>query len=75
MVLENPRSATMVKLTPEQRREIAQAGEQPVRMEDPETHAAYVILKEEVYRRMEELLSVEKVDRSLYEFGDFHPVK
>ena len=41
-------------ITPEQRHEIEQAG--AVRIEDPKTHAAYVILKEEVYERMRPLL-------------------
>ena len=41
-------------ITPEQRLEIDQAG--AVRIEDPETHAAYVILKAEVYERIQSLL-------------------
>src|SRR3954447_3413392 len=41
-------------ITPEQRHEIEQAG--AVRIEDPETHSAYVILKAEVYERMRQLL-------------------
>ena len=41
-------------ITPEQRHEIEKAG--AVRIEDPKTHAVYVILKEEVYERMRPLL-------------------
>jgi hypothetical protein len=41
-------------ITPEQRYEIEQAG--AVRIEDPETHTAYVILKAEVYERMKPFL-------------------
>src|SRR4030081_3704704 len=41
-------------ITPEQRQEIEQSG--AIRIEDPETHAAYVILKAEVYERMRPLL-------------------
>lgn len=41
-------------ITPEQRHEIEQGG--AVRIEDPDTHAAYVILKAEVYERMRPLL-------------------
>jgi hypothetical protein len=37
-------------ITPEQRREIEQAG--AVRIEDPETHATYVVMKAEVYERL-----------------------
>ncbi len=42
-------------ITPEQRHEIEQAG--AIRIEDPETHAAYVILKTEVYERIKPLLT------------------
>ena len=41
-------------ITPEQRHEIEQDG--AVRIEDPETHAAYVILKAEVFERIKPLL-------------------
>ncbi len=40
-------------ITPEQRYEIERAG--TVRIEDPETHAAYVILKAEIYDRIKPL--------------------
>lgn len=46
----------MTTLTPEQRRAIERAGEQPVRVEDPETHASYVLLKAEVYERLRAVL-------------------
>lgn len=42
-------------ITPEQRHEIEQAG--AVRIEDPETHAAYVVLKAEIYERIKPLLA------------------
>jgi hypothetical protein len=42
-------------ITPEQRHEIEQAG--AIRIEDPETHAAYVVLKAEVYERIKPLLA------------------
>jgi hypothetical protein len=41
-------------ITPELRHEIEQAG--VARIEDPETHAAYVILKAELYERMKPML-------------------
>jgi hypothetical protein len=41
-------------ITPELRYEIEQAG--AVRIEDPETHSAYVILKAELYERIKPLL-------------------
>ena len=46
----------MTTLTPEQRQAVAQAGESPLRIEDPETHAAYVLLKAEVYERFKPLV-------------------
>jgi hypothetical protein len=51
------------------------AGTEPVAIEDPENHASYVVLKREVYERLLKLMEVERVDRSLYEFGEFRPVK
>jgi hypothetical protein len=41
-------------ITPEQRHEIEQVG--AIRIKDPETHAAYVIVKAEVYERMKPFL-------------------
>ena len=40
----------MVTLTEEQREEIQKAGDEPIRIEDPETHATYVLLRAEVYQ-------------------------
>jgi hypothetical protein len=42
----------MATLTAELRHEIEKAGDEPVRLEDPETHATYVLLKAEVYERI-----------------------
>jgi hypothetical protein len=49
------RSADMATLTPEQRQEIQRAGEEPVRLADPETQTEYVILKADVYDRIRAL--------------------
>jgi hypothetical protein len=65
----------MTTLTPEQRQEIERAGQHPVRVEDPETKTAYLIVKEELFQRMQELVQVEKIDPSFFEFGDFMPVE
>jgi hypothetical protein len=46
----------MITLTPEQRQEIQRAGEEPVRLADPETRTEYVLLKAEVYDRIRTLL-------------------
>jgi hypothetical protein len=58
----------MIELTHEQRREVRDAGEAPVRLTDPETKAEYVVLKAELYERMRR--AFEEVDPSLYEFEE-----
>jgi hypothetical protein len=65
----------MTRLSREQRQALSQAEGEPIRVEDPDTKAGYVIVPEELFRRMRERLTVEKIDRSLYEFGEFHPAK
>ena len=42
----------MVTITPEQRQEIEKAGDEPIRVEDPETNRAYLLVREEVYRQL-----------------------
>jgi hypothetical protein len=64
----------MTTLTPQLRQEIEKAGENPVRIEDPETHNTYVLLKEDVYRRLKEAVALEHSDRSLYEYEEFRTV-
>jgi hypothetical protein len=51
----------MTALTPELRHEIEKAGGNPVRLEDPETNTAYVLLKAEEYDRLEPGLGSENV--------------
>jgi hypothetical protein len=60
-------------LSPELKQAVEEAGDEPVRLEDPETHTAYLIVREDVYRRMHALTAIDHSDRSLYEFGEFHP--
>jgi hypothetical protein len=62
-------------ITPELKQAVEQAGENPVLLEDPETKTAYVVVKREVFEQLMKLMSVEQVDRSLYEFGEFHPIE
>ena len=61
-------------ITPELKQALAQAGDDPVRVEDPETHAAYVVLKEEVYRRIVGVTDLPNSDLSLYEVEEFIPL-
>jgi hypothetical protein len=39
-------------LTPELRQAVIQAGDSPVRLIDPETHRAYVLVSAEVFERL-----------------------
>jgi hypothetical protein len=42
----------MDTLTPELRLAVEQAGDSPVRLTDPETHKAYVLVSAEVFERL-----------------------
>jgi hypothetical protein len=57
-------------LTPELRREIEGAGDLPVRIEDPETQVTYVLIKENVYQRIRELIPREQTECSSNEAGN-----
>jgi hypothetical protein len=46
----------MTTITPEQRTAVAEAGDAPVELADPQTGAAYVLMRAEVYEAMRELL-------------------
>lgn len=59
-------------LTAELKQAVEKAGDEPVRVEDPKSHTAYLIVREDVYRRMYALTGIDHSDRSLYEFGEFH---
>jgi hypothetical protein len=65
---------SMTTITQEQRQEIEQAGIEPVRVEDPVTGAEYFLIRADVYRKMRELVEIEHIDRSLYEYQDYRPL-
>ena len=50
----------MIDLTPELRQAIEQAGDSPVEITDPQTNTAYVLVRAEVFRRMQEILDEEQ---------------
>jgi hypothetical protein len=50
----------MATITPEQRREIEQAGEKPVELTDPSTNTAYVLVRADVFKRMQEIMEDEE---------------
>jgi hypothetical protein len=45
-----------IGLTPEQRRLVEEAGDRPVRIEDPEMHEAYVLMRAELYERVRNVI-------------------
>lgn len=62
-------------ITTEQKQALAKSGKQPVRVADPETNTAYVIVREDVYRKLQELAFMDHSDESLFEYGEFYPDK
>jgi hypothetical protein len=58
-------------LTPDLKQAIERAGDEPVRVEDPDTHTAYVVIKEDVYRRLRE--AIPESDCTLHEFEELIP--
>jgi len=50
----------MTTITPELRQAALLAGDQPVVITDPQTNAAYVLLKADVYKQMREILEEEE---------------
>ena len=62
-------------ITAEQKRAIEQAGGEPVRVEDPETKTPYVIVREDVYRKMSDMVRIEQIDPSFFEVGEFIPLE
>jgi hypothetical protein len=50
----------MTTITPEQRQSAVEAGDSPVELADPQTGSSYVLLRAEVYRRMQELLEADQ---------------
>ena len=52
-------------ITPEQKQAVEQAGVEPVRVRDPGTGTAYVLIREDVYRQMRELVGFENAEREL----------
>jgi hypothetical protein len=52
---------TLTELTPEQRRLIEQAGDRPVRIEDPEMPQAYILIRADVYERVRDVIEPRSV--------------
>ena len=60
-------------LTPELKQAVEKAGGEPVRIEDPETHTAYVMITEDLYRKLSE--AVPESDFTLQEFEELTPLE
>ncbi len=50
----------MTTITPEQRQAAAEAGDSPVELADSQTGTGYVLMRADVYRKMQELLETEE---------------
>lgn len=65
--------------TTEQKRAIEQAGQEPVRVEDPETNTTYVLIREGMFRKLSavtgEFQACEEIDPSFFEIEDFKPAR
>jgi hypothetical protein len=60
-------------ITPEQKRAVDEAGELPVRVEDPETKRPYVIVREEVYDKLWTSFAADHSERSPQQIGELQP--
>ena len=62
-------------ITPELKQAVERAGEEPVRVEDPETKMAYVLVREDVYRKLREAIpeAIPESDLALHEFEGLLP--
>jgi hypothetical protein len=50
----------MKTITPEQREAVAEAGDAPVELADPQTGRSYVLVRAEVYRQLQQRLEEEE---------------
>lgn len=56
----------MTHMTPELSHAVHQAGDVPLRIVDPATKQTYVVVREEVFRRVQTLLESEDDPRAFY---------
>jgi hypothetical protein len=60
-------------ITPEQKQAVERAGIEPVRVRDPGTGTSYVLIREDVYRQMRELVALESAERELDVYQEPQP--
>jgi hypothetical protein len=53
----------MTTISPEQRIAVAEAGDAPVELADPQTGTAYVLMRADIFQRMRELVEAEEARR------------
>ncbi|MDB5352511.1 MAG: hypothetical protein JWN86_3758 [Planctomycetota bacterium] len=61
-------------ITTEMRQAVEQAGIEPIRIEDPSSGTSYVLIREDVYRQMQEIVILESSERELDVFQDTRPI-
>ena len=63
----------MTILTPEQRQAVERAGAAPVRITDPESNTAYVLLRADLYERLRALVDPGEAPNpeTMYPFIDY----
>ena len=64
-----------ITITTEQKQAIEKAGVKPVRVEDPDTKTPYLIIREDVSRKIQDMVRIEQIDPSFFEVGEFVPLK
>jgi hypothetical protein len=57
-------------LSEDLRQAILQSGDAPVEVEDEQTNRTYYLVPREQYEKLKEVLGMDRVDPSLYEFTD-----
>ncbi len=53
----------MTAITPEQRQAAVEAGDLPITLADPQTGITYILMRADVYRRMQQSMEVEEDNR------------
>lgn len=64
--------STVLELTREQQLALLSTPE-PVTVDIPEAKRTFVVIEKETYDRLQSLLEVDEVDRSLFEFDEIDP--
>jgi hypothetical protein len=66
---------SMTGLSPEQRRLVEQAGDEPVRIDDPDTRETYFLVREDIFRRLRGMAGPAEADRPRRESDEDRPIE